>query len=103
MSETQKGPIHSPIHSIGMGLGIVGFVATLLVIGGYFFVPNVVDIMVVKATAVVWAVAPPVYFLLDWHLFHYTDDGFAQFKYSQDCARAVWAGVGAVLVGILLK
>lgn len=54
--------------------------------------------------AVVWAVAPPVYFWYEYHFVYrrYEPDlsAFEQFKYGQQVSIAIWAGV-AIALGAL--
>ena len=56
------------------------------------------DIFWMKVLLCAWAVAPPFWFLLDWHLFEYeTTEQFEEFKHSQELARNLWAGVIVLL------
>ncbi len=55
-----------------------------------------------RFTAAGWAVIPPAYFLAEWWLYDPpTRDHFDAFKFDQEKARDLWAGVGGAL-GVLL-
>jgi hypothetical protein len=55
--------------------------------------------------AAAWAILPPVWFLAEWAVWGPSPPGskFEAFKYSQETARDVWAGVGALLALIVFK
>jgi hypothetical protein len=102
MANTPVDGTRSPIRGLGFTLGGVPLFITFLVIVAYTRDPNHY-ILWLKIAAAVWAVAPPTWFALEWYWYHFLDsEKFEQFKYSQDCMRAVWAGVGAILAGILI-
>jgi hypothetical protein len=56
-----------------------------------------------KILFALWTIVPPIWFLFEWRRFGYTTkQDFDDFKYSQELARNVWIGIGA-LIGILIS
>lgn len=55
--------------------------------------------------AAAWAILPPVWFPAEWAVWGPSPESpkFEAFKYSQETARDVWAGVGALLALIIVK
>jgi len=49
--------------------------------------------------AVCWLILPPLWFILEWHMYKPkpTREDFERFKYNQDRARDVWVGIAAAL------
>jgi hypothetical protein len=87
----------------GIVLGSVGLVLTLSAAVLHLLTPSRETLLILRIVAALWAITPPLWFLLEWHFYNWTTkDDFEQLKYSHDCARAVWAGVGAVVAAILL-
>src|ERR1700730_2862277 len=102
MAATPVDGTRSPIRNWGFSLGGLFLAFTLVVVVLHIFDPKFY-LLWLKVIAAIWAIAPPTWFAIEWYSYHYINSGkFEQFKYSQDCMRAVWAGVGAILGGILL-
>jgi uncharacterized membrane protein (GlpM family) len=92
-----------PIQSIGLILGALALAVTFALMAWYIMTTNVAAKTALQAAAVLWGVLPPLWFMLQWKLYPVTTrDDFEHFKYSQDCARAIWLGVGAVLAALVL-
>ena len=92
--------------------GVFAFLVTVVVVViGAFQHPmqNWVSVAA-RFLFLVWALVPPLWFILEWHYWEPdskdTSDRksqFDDFKYSQDLARYVWAAALVLLVTLLLK
>jgi hypothetical protein len=56
----------------------------------------------VSALLVLWTVVPPIWFLYEWSQWtpptaETFDQEFKRFKYSQDLAKILWAGIALLL------
>jgi hypothetical protein len=91
------------ICTLGIYLGSVGLVVTLTAAALHLASPSGNTLAFLRVAAACWAIIPPLWFMLEWHVYNWTTkDDFDQLKYSHDCARAIWAGVGAVAAAVLL-
>jgi hypothetical protein len=87
----------------GIVLGSIGTLVTLSAIALQLSIPSRENLIFLRIVGACWAILPPLWFLLEWHFYNWTTrEDFDQLKYSHDCARAVWAGVGAVVAATLL-
>ena len=59
--------------------------------------------MPLHVLAACWAIGPPIWFIVEWTFFGPNASDFETFKYSQETAKDVWAGVAAVLALIIVK
>ncbi len=51
-----------------------------------------------------WTALPPAWFMFEfWYFFPKLGKSMDEFKYSQELAKSFWAGIAAVLLGVLLK
>ena len=95
------------LHQRGFELGSIALVLTLLVICCYIRRTDdtaAARLLSLQITAAAWAIIPPVYFLAEWWLYNPPNaESFEAFKYDQQTAKDLWAGVGAVLGVLLLR
>jgi hypothetical protein len=58
-----------------------------------------------KMLGAFWALAPPLWFFLDWWWYKGPGEGAAydHFKVSQDRAKDIWLGVGAAIAIFFFK
>ncbi len=79
-------------------VAILGALATLWVLYDAWTIKRVVLLYI---TIGLWAVVPPCWFWLEYFCFyrrHGQPDTLELFKYGQDVAKAIWAGVLAGLI-----
>jgi hypothetical protein len=101
--------LHLDLHRGDAGLGALALCVMAIMVGLYICSPGGEEkeptwLLLLRITAVCWAVLPPGYFLAEWRLYNMPGtDSFEAFKYDQEKAKDLWAGVGAVLGMLLLK
>ena len=97
------------LHRDGVWLGLLALAFTAIVVGLFIWSPGGQDrkatwLFWLKVTAAGWAVLPPLYFLAEWYFYNLSGPkNFEAFKFDQEKAKDLWAGVGAVLAALLLK
>jgi len=54
---------------------------------------------------VIWLLAPPVYFYVEWVFLYQESDEYPliKFQYSQKLAGNIWIGVSAILIALYFK
>jgi hypothetical protein len=95
-----SGPQPRQIIRAAIALSVIGFVATLWVAYDAWATKVVLRLYL---TIGIWAVVPPVWFWIEYFFIYrrYGQPGTLElFKYGQDVAKAIWAGVLAALVGL---
>jgi len=83
-------------RAANMAVSMIALDLTIIAMALGLLLPDLQKQILVPA-AVFWAVAPPIWFLIEWTLWRGSDAEREIFKYSQELARNVWFGVGALI------